>query len=1142
MKKFNRLLVSLVLGLAIFSLTPSVSYAAFPCTNTSFPYLCPGSGGGQCCDSASKCSLSGNFGVCQTTSVSTGYGDRTQCKVNISASSLSYINASGQTIDINSDDIVINTAVIGNQGKMRASITASNENCSSYVNYKAYVQKWNGGAYETLYIYEEGSGVFNIGINNLTAGGYRIKLLVRGEGKNGSWWEEWQSKKFYYSVVTEPLKISNDAVLNGKITIPYYNGVINPLTGVPDYYLLIGTDPGIVNNTTENPPGETKVPQNNIWWMDYQGSPNWTLTINIRDYEVPGLGSGTYYWRLRQRGSTNTVYIPGGEVDTTRRLMNVSPTVQQVPLNATVTLNATSTISQPVQYYIWWNCHPLYSSLADTVAQTITACGDPANDLTGKIISGASNAFLTTTHTYIYPGGYTPKIIAKFNNGIFQAARKTILVTNAAFGKFNIIDHTTVEFNHKLWSIGNYSITNSINDPSSRVVYSSDDGITWQPAGDLGNFLGKWQHSSLVFNSKIWAFGGYNGGSIVSSLDGMNWRYEQSINNALGLDDPMGFPVTLPNSTTLEFLSKMWIIGGNGSNKVYFTLNGVNWTEVANLPLPASIPGSGLLCGWHSSHTSVVYDSKMWVIGGACNVDNAIPHVYSSSDGISWALVGQLPRPTAEHASVVFNGKMWVIGGQKKQAASSTGDYYSEVYSSADGVTWNLEGKLPIVKDQNWNSGMPYPATRSHHSAVIFNNKIWIIGGIGPGDGVVFSSEDGKTWQQEFPIAPPTVVASASPVPLSSGTGFGSTSSCIFTSTNWVLPTGVSNPIPAGTQVSLQAEGNSECIGKTVEFKVREDDWPFGSDPVRINPVAVVVTGDVITATWISEYQQDGIRGFADPPEYYFEANVIGQTNKIRSAANLQVQRPAQSGGVPSATPTSAPTVPPEPTSMPTVPPVPTTPPSGLTGCTLTDLLAIFGSRQGDANFIEACDFDRSGRIGAGDYSYLGKGKAISCGTAVGDINADLLFTNNDLEMIKKHLAGNQTFTDNQKYRADATVDGQVTIDDLKMFESYMMTGTPVTACQDLIINDISVKNNTQDPNNKVDIVWKTSYPGTSEILFGLSKDNLQSLTASPNPLVTNHIVTLTPEKGKIYYYKVRSLNAVQKPFESGISIFRTKL
>ena len=71
--------------------------------------------------------------------------------------------------------------------------------------------------------------------------------------------------------------------------------------------------------------------------------------------------------------------------------------------------------------------------------------------------------------------------------------------------------------------------------------------------------------------------------------------------------------------------------------------------------------------GWSSreGHTFLVYDNKMWVIGGISNSGRAYDDVWSSSDGINWTEVTGNAGWSGPygHASLVYDNKMWGLGG-----------------------------------------------------------------------------------------------------------------------------------------------------------------------------------------------------------------------------------------------------------------------------------------------------------------------------------------------------------------------------------------------------------------------------------------------------------------------------------------------
>ncbi len=152
---------------------------------------------------------------------------------------------------------------------------------------------------------------------------------------------------------------------------------------------------------------------------------------------------------------------------------------------------------------------------------------------------------------------------------------------------------------------------------------------------------------------------------------------------------------------------------------------------------------------------AVVFQDRMWLLGGWNPKDKVhFPHVcnsevWSSADGLSWNLeVLQAPwegRHTAGYAA--HDGKVWVVGGDCNQ-----GHYQPNVWSSPDGAQWTLV-----------NDSAPW-GNRALHYTLVHDGKIWVMGGqTMPGFvkgetkeafyNDVWNSEDGVTWTRVAPHA-----------------------------------------------------------------------------------------------------------------------------------------------------------------------------------------------------------------------------------------------------------------------------------------------------------------------------------------------------------------------------------------------------
>jgi hypothetical protein len=134
----------------------------------------------------------------------------------------------------------------------------------------------------------------------------------------------------------------------------------------------------------------------------------------------------------------------------------------------------------------------------------------------------------------------------------------------------------------------------------------------------------------------------------------------------------------------------------------------------------------------------------MWIMGGRKVPGTECSNkVWSSDDGVKWNLVtdnaGWSPRLSP--GFVVFKNRMWVMGGTSSFYQNNDTTLMNDVWSSSDGKNWKLE-----LVNAPWSK-------RAHGQAVVFNNKIWIIGGgqrnpksIEKND--VWCSEDGLNWKE----------------------------------------------------------------------------------------------------------------------------------------------------------------------------------------------------------------------------------------------------------------------------------------------------------------------------------------------------------------------------------------------------------
>ena len=256
--------------------------------------------------------------------------------------------------------------------------------------------------------------------------------------------------------------------------------------------------------------------------------------------------------------------------------------------------------------------------------------------------------------------------------------------------------HTSVVFDNKMWVIGGVGGINS----SSRKndVWYSTDGVTWIQATSNAAWAARSNHTSVVFNNKMWVIGGYIGAfgpsnEVWYSSDGSNWFQATS---SASWSERSGY-------TSVVFDNKIWVIGGGNKNDVWYSSDGVNWTLATG--------DASWSKRWF--HTSLAYNDKIWIIGGQSN-STYMNDVWNSSDGVNWRRVSLNASWSARsnHTSVIIGNKMWVSGGKINSKSN-------DVWSSTDGLSWTQ-----IASNASWSA-------RSSHTSVVFDNKIWVIGGSG---------------------------------------------------------------------------------------------------------------------------------------------------------------------------------------------------------------------------------------------------------------------------------------------------------------------------------------------------------------------------------------------------------------------------
>ena len=251
--------------------------------------------------------------------------------------------------------------------------------------------------------------------------------------------------------------------------------------------------------------------------------------------------------------------------------------------------------------------------------------------------------------------------------------------------------HTSAEFDNRLWVLGGYDGSNRLND-----IWYSADGVNWTEV-TTGYWSERYLHTSVTFDDKLWVLGGLASGSendVWYSEDLTTWAQATA---AAAWSSRYGH-------TSVVFDGKIWVIGGYDgayTNDVWYSSDGANWTQAT-----AS-------AGWpaRSNHSSAVFDGKLWVLGGYDG--SRFNDVWYSADGATWtqATNNAVWSERDSHSSAVFDDKLWVLGG------NDGSKILSDTWHSADGINWKR-----ITAAAEWSE-------RWGHSSLLFGDELWVLGG-----------------------------------------------------------------------------------------------------------------------------------------------------------------------------------------------------------------------------------------------------------------------------------------------------------------------------------------------------------------------------------------------------------------------------
>lgn len=288
-----------------------------------------------------------------------------------------------------------------------------------------------------------------------------------------------------------------------------------------------------------------------------------------------------------------------------------------------------------------------------------------------------------------------------------KSLKAKLVTKEASFEKRT--HHTATSVKGKLWVIGGRALIHNAGAQVKNDIWQSKDGANWTEVKATDHFAPRMEHTTTVFQKKLWVIGGraigdpgffnpYN--DIWQSSDGKNWKKVMGKSKA-------PFPAR-HSHTTLVYNDALWVIGGIGKDgwsktDVWYSKDGIDWVEVT--------PSTPAL--YQTLQTALVYNGYMWIISGFTSATNN--EVWYSKNGTDWTLATENPAfgKVQGHTSLVYDDKMWVIGGHDPDF-----NPLDKVWCSENGKDW---------KPVNHNGEFK----RWAHASVIHDNAMWVIAGLG---------------------------------------------------------------------------------------------------------------------------------------------------------------------------------------------------------------------------------------------------------------------------------------------------------------------------------------------------------------------------------------------------------------------------
>ena len=211
------------------------------------------------------------------------------------------------------------------------------------------------------------------------------------------------------------------------------------------------------------------------------------------------------------------------------------------------------------------------------------------------------------------------------------------------------------------------------------VVYSSDGGVTWTPANQQPP-----QQAVVVAGGASGTMGSTTTVSpITYTIDGKTWSQGLGAKEAFGSSGTVMAVRYGQTSTAISPNGRIWVAGGTGTSSIAFSQNGIRWTPVANATTMITNVRAIVYAAPAAEQTSTTpatsgVGNGVWVAGG--DISNSLVFSY---DGISWSEVPNSLAILSRCNAIAYGSGVFVAGG-----LAGTLDPTANMAYSTDGYNW----------------------------------------------------------------------------------------------------------------------------------------------------------------------------------------------------------------------------------------------------------------------------------------------------------------------------------------------------------------------------------------------------------------------------------------------------------------------